>query len=75
MRRLVLPRKEKNAADGDSTRQVVKPSNSRPSSALEDVDLSDLDETTLSADFQVGRHVSLFLVFLLFRRVHDKRSR
>ena len=61
--RLVIPRKEKNTADGDSTRQVVNPSTSHPSLALEDVDLSDLDETTLSADFQVGRHVSLFPYF------------
>ena len=41
----------KDAADGDSTRQVVNPSTTRPSSAFEDVDLSDIDETTLTAHF------------------------
>ena len=43
--------KGKDADDGDSTRQVVNPSTARPSSAFEDVDLSDIDETTLNADF------------------------
>ena len=56
----------KDVADGDSTRQVVNPSTARPSSAFEDVDLSDIDETTLTADFQVGQHVSHFpFVFLI----------
>ena len=58
------PRGE-DAADGDPTRQVVNPSTARPSSAFEDVDLSDIDETTLTADFQVGRHVSCFPFILL----------
>ena len=68
--------KGKEVVDGDSTRQVVNPSNARPSSAFEGVDLSDINEMTLNADFQVGQHVSLFpFVFLLFRRVRDQRSR
>ena len=66
----------KDAADGDSTRQVVNPLAARPSSTFEDVDLSDIDETTLTTDFQVGKHVSRFpFAFLLFHRVRDQRSR
>ena len=67
--------KGKDAAGVDSARQVVNPSTSHPSAALEDVDLSDLDETTLDADFQVGRHVGFSSLFSIILSVHDQRSR
>ena len=71
--------KGKDDAAVESTRQVANPSTpstsvppaSTPSEILEGIDLSGIEDTTLTNDFQVGRHVSsrfLFIFCALFVR-------
>ena len=70
--------KGKDDAAVESSRHVENPPTpptSAPSGILEGVDLSGVEESTLTDEFQVGRHVSSRLLFVFFRRVHDQRSR
>ena len=57
------PPKESGEPPVDSNYRVVNPQNPSTSTARgchEDIDLTGIEENTLTADFQVGRHVSLF---------------
>ena len=72
------PSKEKGEPPVDLTYRDADPCNpptSTPIGFLEGFDLSNLDENTLTSDFQVGRHVSPQLFFGFFSRVRDQHSR
>ena len=71
------PQKDGGEPPVDSNYRFVPPSNPSTSTArgiIEDIDLTGIDQNTLTEDFQVGDHVSLFFL-KLFRRVRDQRSR
>ena len=52
--------KEKNVASVGPTHQMAPSSSTRPEHTFDNIDLSGLDETTLTVDFKVGKHVSIF---------------